>query len=377
MRIALVGSHTGEMPHRTGTAGFARALTQQGHEIVVYARRDAANVGDREHTEDGYEVVHVPFGPARPMPEAAVWDHTDDFARFLRREWVRAKPDIAHSDGSVAGLAALLAAREHGVPVVHTHHEPDSEHERIARLICRHAAHVAVTSSDQVHGLCLAGVPRSRISVSPAGVDLDGRGLPGVTERGSGPVRVLGLGGLLPGHGFDTVVAAMADLRNAALVVAAPVETVDRNTGLEARRLRHLAVRLGVQGRVSVTGTANRAEVTALLRSAHVVVTAPRRDPAGVVALEAMARGLPVVASAVGALADVVVDKITGRLVPPGDVRALTLALRELVADRSRRDALGLAGADRVRARYGWDRVARDAVLVYQRAAHLVRAEAG
>jgi D-inositol-3-phosphate glycosyltransferase len=371
MRIALVSSHTGKVPHENG---FARALAQHGHETVVHVRRDDAHLEERERTKDGYEVVRVPFGPARPLSEDAVWDHTDDFARFLRREWDRTRPDIAHSDGSVAGLAALLAAREHAVPVVHTHHEPAPEHERIARLICRHAAHVVVTSSDQVHGLCLAGVPRSRITVSPAGVDFDGQDLPGVAEHGSGPVRLLGLGGLLPGHGFDTVVAALADVRNAALVVAAPGETLDRDTDLEARRLRHMAVRLGVHDRVSVIGTANRAQVTALLRSADVVVTAPRRDPAGVVALEAMARGLPVVASAVGALADVVVDKITGRLVPPGDARALTLALRELVADRSRRDALGLAGADRVRARYGWDRVARDALLVYERAAHLVRA---
>ncbi|MEV6717557.1 glycosyltransferase [Lentzea sp. NPDC051208] len=370
MRIALVSSHTGKVPHENG---FARALAQHGHEIVVYVRGDAAHLEERD--KDGYEVVRVPVGPARPSSEDAVWDHTDDFARFLRREWERTRPDIAHADGSAAGLAALLAAREHAVPVVHTHHEPAREHERIARLICRHAAHVVVTSSDQVHGLCLAGVPRSRISVSPAGVDFDDQDLPGVAEHGSGPVRLLGLGGLLPGHGFDTVVEAMADVRNAALVVAAaPAETLDQDTDLEARRLRHMAVRLGVQNRVSVARTANREEVTALLRSADVVVTTPRRDPAGVVALEAMARGLPVVASAVGALADVVVDKITGRLVPPGDARALTLALRELVGDRSRRDALGLSGADRVRARYGWDRVARDALLVYERAAHLVRA---
>lgn len=374
MRIALVSSHTDKVPYGTGVAGFARALVRHGHEAVVYTRRNAAHLDHRERTQGGYQVVRVSLGPARPISANAAWAHTDDFAQFLRREWHETQPDIAHSHGSMAGLSALLAAREHDVPVVHTHQEPDPEHERIARLICRHAAHVVATSSDQIPGLCLMGVPRSRISVASAGADLDSTEMAGTTEGRTGRVTVLGLGELLPGHGFDTVIAALADVRDAVLVIAAPVETLDRNTNQEAKRLRQLAVRLGVEDRVSVIGTATRPEVAGLLRSADVVVTAPRQDSSGVVALEAMAHGLPVVASAVGALADVVVDRITGRLVPAGDVPAFAHALRELVADPTERDALGIAGADRVRARYGWDRVVRDALLVYRRAAQFVRA---
>lgn len=374
MRIALVASHSGKAPDGTGVAGLARALARAGHEAVVYARRSAAHPEKR--SPDGYRIVHVPLGPARPVSTDTAWSYTDAFARFLRRDWAEAKPDIAHSHGSMAGLAALLAAREHVMPVVHTHDEPDLEHERIARLICRHAAHVVVTSSDQVPGVALMGVPRARISVGSVGVDLDDEEPAGATEvqeRDTDRVTVLGLGDLQPGHGFDTVVAAVADVRHAALVVAAPVEALDRQTNQEAERLRRLAVRLGVQDRVSVIGTATRPDVRALLRSADVVVTAPRREPSGAVALEAMAHGLPVVASAVGALADVVVDKVTGRLVPPGDASALSFALRELVTDATRRDAFGIAGADRVRARYGWDRVAREALAVYRRAAQFVR----
>jgi D-inositol-3-phosphate glycosyltransferase len=374
MRIALVSSHTDKVPYGTGVAGFARALVRHGHEAVVYSRRNATHLEQRERAQDGYEVVRVPLGPARPISADAAWAHTDEFAQSLRREWNETKPDIAHSHGSMAGLAALLAAREQDVPVVHTHHEPNPEHERIARLICRHAAHVVATSSDQVPGLCLMGVPRSRISVTSAGVELDSEEMVDTSEHRMGRITVLGLGELLPGHGFDAVIAALADVRDAVLVIAAPVETLDRNTNQEAKRLRRLAVRLGVDDRVSVIGTATRPEVVGLLRSADVVVAAPRQDPSGVVALEAMAHGLPVVASAVGALADVVVDGITGRLVPPGDVPALALALRELVADPTQRDAFGIAGADRVQARYGWDRVVRDTLLVYERAAQFIRA---
>jgi D-inositol-3-phosphate glycosyltransferase len=368
MRIAVVTSHIGRTSRGTAVAGLARALARSGHDTVVYTRKDTAHLPKRERTRDGYEVVHVALGPARPMSEDAAWSYTNELARFLNREWAEGPPDIAHTHGTMAGLAALLAAREQKVPVVHTHDEPDPERERVERLVCRHAAHVVATSNDQVTGLCRMGMPRSRITVVPAGVDLNGRETTGTTARRPGRVSLLGIGELVSGHGFDTVIAAMADVRDARLVIAAPVETLDRKTSLEANRLRQLAVRLGVGDRVSVVGTATPSDVTGLLRSADLVVTTPRQDPSGVFALEAMAHGLPVVASAVGALADAVVDGITGRLVPPGDVPALALTLRELVAEPTRREAFGIASADRVRARYRWDRVVTDTLLVYQRA---------
>lgn len=199
-------------------------------------------------------------------------------------------------------------------------------------------------------------------------VDLDRREM--ATPGGSRTrcVGLLSIGELLPGHGFDTVVAAITDVRNASLVIAAPVQTIAPTTKQEATRLRQLAVRLGVQDRVSVIGTATKSDVTGLLRSANIVVTTPRQHSSGVVALEAMACGLPVVASAPGALGDIVIDKITGRLVPPGNVPVLALTLLELIADPTSRETFDIAGADRVRARYAWDRIVTDALLVYQHA---------
>lgn len=372
MRIAMVTSRTD--CRQTGVDGLARALVQHEHEVVVHARKDAAHLPERECTRHGFEVVHVPAGPARPLSVDAMWSHADQFTRLLRQEFNKTKPDVAHSYGVMAGLAALLAARESALPVVHTHHEPDPEHERVERLICRYATHVVATSSEQVAGLSRMGVPRTQISVVPVGVDLDHhQELAGPTHRRTGRATLLGVGDLRPGHGFDTLVTAMVDVRDAVLVIAAPIEGTDQKTNVEANRLRRLARQRGVEDRVSVTGTATRSEVTAMLRSADIVVAVPRRDTTGLAALEAMACGLPVVASEVGVLADAVVDGITGRLVPPGDAIALAHALRELVTDQAAQEAFGIAAADRVRARYGWDRVVNDALAAYQRA-QLVRA---
>ena len=111
----------------------------------------------------------------------------------------------------------------------------------------------------------------------------------------------------------------------------------------------------------------------ALLRSADVVACTPWYEPFGIVPLEAMACGVPVVATAVGGIRDTVVDGVTGRLVPPRDPAALGDAIASLLPDRRRRMALGRAGRERARARYTWDRVAADTERVYEKVAPVPR----
>jgi D-inositol-3-phosphate glycosyltransferase len=104
----------------------------------------------------------------------------------------------------------------------------------------------------------------------------------------------------------------------------------------------------------------------ALLRSADVVACTPADGSSGVVALKAMACGVPVVASAVGALVDIVVDDVTGHLVTHQDPRQLANCLNSLLRDSFLRRSLGSAGRDRTVARYSWDRIAADTVRLYQ-----------
>jgi D-inositol-3-phosphate glycosyltransferase len=96
-------------------------------------------------------------------------------------------------------------------------------------------------------------------------------------------------------------------------------------------------------------------------------VCVPWYEPFGIVPLEAMACGVPVVASAVGGLTDTVLDGMTGLHVPARDPDRLTEALAELLADTELCTALGAAGRARAVARYCWPRVAADTAKVYQR----------
>jgi D-inositol-3-phosphate glycosyltransferase len=102
------------------------------------------------------------------------------------------------------------------------------------------------------------------------------------------------------------------------------------------------------------------AEIPELLRPADVVACTPTYEPSGVVALEAMACGVPVVACAVGPLPDIVVHEVTGFLVDRQDPRDLAASVNHLLRDSFLRRRLGAAGRDGAAARYSWDRVAAD-----------------
>jgi glycosyltransferase involved in cell wall biosynthesis len=103
-----------------------------------------------------------------------------------------------------------------------------------------------------------------------------------------------------------------------------------------------------------------------LLRSASVVASTPAYEPFGLVPLEAMACGVPVVATAVGGHLDTIVDGVTGVLVSPGRPDLTATALKDVLADPVQLDAYGVAGADRARSRYSWDRVAAATVRLYE-----------
>jgi len=201
----------------------------------------------------------------------------------------------------------------------------------------------------------------------PCGVDLDRFSPEGPREeRRSSRLRIVTLSRLVPRKGIDTVIEALARVPDAELVVAGGGEAPDLVTDPEAQRLAALARRKGVADRVYVRGRVERSDVPDLLRSADVVVCTPWYEPFGIVPLEAMACGVPVVVSSVGGLVDTVVDRITGLHVPPRAPRALANALSALADDVALRRRMGRAGMERVHARYGWPRVAAETLDVYR-----------
>ncbi len=365
-------------------AELSRAIARRGAEVTVHTRRQ--DPGEPEWTDfaPGVTVHHVNAGPAAMLAKDELLGHMDAFAEQLARVWRRRPPDLVHAHFWMSGLAALSAARPLGIPVVQTFHalgvvkrryqgdRDTSPPQRIAieRDLMRRAQEVVATCTDEVFELMRLGAPRDHLTVIPCGVDLERFRPDGPRERQRpGLRRVVTVGRLVERKGIGNVISALALLPDVELVVAGgpAYERLDEDP--EARRLLALAEQVGVCDRVTLRGRVERDQVPALLRSADAVVSVPWYEPFGIVPLEAMACGKPVVASAVGGMIDTVVDEVTGVQVPPRDPERLAGVLAALLADAPRRRTLGRAGAERARRLYDWGRIAAATLDVYARQA--------
>jgi glycosyltransferase involved in cell wall biosynthesis len=279
----------------------------------------------------------------------------------------------------MSGLAALRATRGTGVPVAQTFHALGSVKRRqqgladtsprnrvaLERRLCRQVDHVIATCSDEVAELKALGLPPGRATIIPCGVDTE-EFLPGPRRDPDGPPRLLVLGRLVTRKGVGNVVEALAELPDAELVVAggpAP-DVMDGDPAVQ--RLRALADRFGVRDRVRFLGGVARPEVPALIRDSDVVVAVPWYEPFGIVPLEAMACGRPVVAAAVGGMLDTVVPGVTGEHVTPRDPAALAATLRQLLDDPERRAAYGVAGRNRAVELYDWNTIVDSTEAAYE-----------
>ncbi|MDQ0994649.1 glycosyltransferase [Streptomyces sp. V3I7] len=389
LSVALVSEHASPLAALGGVdaggqnvhvARLASALADRGHRVTVYTRQDSPELPRRVSLRAGVDVHHVPAGPPTELPKDELLPHMEPFARHLAQQWRVRPPDLVHSHFWMSGLASLRAAREAGLPLLHTYHalgtvkrrhqrEADtSPSSRIAweTEVGLGCDRVVATCRDEVRELGRMGIPGDRVSVVPCGVDTglftpDGP----AAGRGAYRFRLLQLGRLVPRKGTAVSVVALARLPDTELVVVGGPAPDRLDDDPEVRRLRGIAAQAGVLERVRFTGGVPREEVPPLLRSADVVVCPADYEPFGIVPLEAMACGRPVVASAVGGQLDTVTDPGTGRLVPAGDAEALARAVGELLADPARRQACATAGRRRVLSRYGWDRIAAATENVY------------
>jgi len=349
--------------------------------VTVYTRRDDPDLPEHVETPQGYGVVHVQAGPAQRVPKDELLQYMGPFAQYLHAQWAIDRPDVAHAHFWMSGFATQLAAKHLNVPAVQTFHAlgvvkrrhegsqetGPQERLRLEAMVARGATWVVATCTEEVFELMRMGRSRARMSVVPCGVNLDLFGPAGPTAARGELHRIVSVGRLVPRKGFDTVVRALPAIANTELVLVGGPDETNLDVDPEARRLSELACQLGVADRVRLHGSVAREDMPAILRSADVVACTPWYEPFGIVPLEAMACGVPVVASAVGGMLDTVVHDVTGRLVTPNRPAEVADAINHLMRDEFLRHSLGAAGCDRARARYSWDRIAADTVRIYDR----------
>jgi D-inositol-3-phosphate glycosyltransferase len=171
---------------------------------------------------------------------------------------------------------------------------------------------------------------------------------------------------LVERKGIGNVIEAVAELPGVELVIAGGPPASLLADDPEAMRFARLAESLGLGDRFELLGAVERTDVPALLRSADVVACCPWYEPFGMVAVEAMACGVPVVATNVGGLAESVIQGETGLLVNPRSPDDIASAIWSLLQDRRSAKRMGRTAAA-LSARYSWKNVAAQTLLAAER----------
>jgi len=235
-------------------------------------------------------------------------------------------------------------------------------HHLITRYALARADHVTATGLRLARATLRYVPPGKPVTVVPYGVDL-ARFQPSA-RNGARPAEVVvgAVARLSPEKGLDTLLRAAARL----IQGGASLRVVLAGEGPQRARLVRLAERLGIGERVEFRGEVPHEQVPAVLAELDLFVMPSRAEGFGVAALEAQAMELPVVASRVHGIPDVVEDGRTGLLVPPGDVERLAEAIGRLAGDAALRGTMGRAGRAFVEERYRWEENAAQMERLYR-----------
>ncbi|HEY2549759.1 MAG TPA: glycosyltransferase [Streptosporangiaceae bacterium] len=389
MRIALVtsdpvqagrqadqASGTDQAARGQRIVSLGRALADHGHQVTIYSRADSAGPHRAARLSPGLTTEPVAVGPAGPLADERAVEHLASFSGTLAERWQQDRPDVVHAHYWTAGLAALTAAREVPVPVVQTFHElagsrrgtvTSVARKRLEPVIARSVSAVLAGTSAELAALTRLGVPRAAVRVVPCGVDTSTFAPVGPVARRTRRPRLLAMAAQAADHGLDVVLNALPRLPGTELLIAGGPPKAQLSGDPELRELAALAKRRGISDRVLFTGEVSAARLPALLRSADLLVHVAADEPLGLVPLQAMACGTPVVAAAGGSYHDAVVDGATGLLVPAGQAGELARRIRQLLATPMLLQGYGIAAADRATARYSWDRIGQETLAVYER----------
>ena len=395
MRIALISVHGDPlMPIGAEEAGgqnvyvleVARALTRLGHSVDVYTRGRAH---DRVEVipHGGGRVIRLPAGPRGFVPRRDLFGHLPEFLQNMR-SFVRhdgARYGAIHSNYWLSGWVAREWAKERGVAHLHTHHSlgavkfeamgriPAHGHMRLAveaALIERCEAVIATSPEDVMSMERHYGTPGNAVIV-PCGVDQKefrprepDREALGIPDDGA---LLAYVGRFDPNKGIETFVRSAAIAHEAhpvRLVFAGGFEPGAGDSD-EHSRIRSLVEELGLSERAHFLGRVERERLPEVYAAADVCVVPSRYESFGLVAVEAMGCGTPVVASETGGLRYSIVHRETGLLAPPGDHEAFASAIGLLLDDPALRASMGLAASRLVGRMFTWSAVARRLESVY------------
>ena len=295
-------------------------------------------------------------------------------ARILEKEKTDLIETFAHPNTTL--LSFLAKQRGLARRVLVSHHATGSAHKRnvfpgyILPVLRRMDAHLAVADAQRRYLVDIARLPEDRVHLVYKGIDADqyrparageredARRRLGIPEKG---VVLMAVGSLKPIKGFDVLIRAAAPV----LKSRADARLMLVGDGIDRAMLERLASECGVGDRVVFAGL--RDDVDVILRGADALVLSSRTEALPTVVLEAMATGLPVVATDVGGVVEIVEGGRSALVVPPEEEQPLRAALERMLDDSALRGSMGIRGREIVESRFRLERMCEEREALFER----------
>jgi D-inositol-3-phosphate glycosyltransferase len=406
LRIAMISYHTCPLATLGGkdTGGmnvYVRELTRQlgqmGIHVDVFTRSQDDHVPHVLH-ELGYgnRVVHVPAGPEHPIPKEELVNYIPEFVEGIKAFACEKgiHYDIIHSHYWMSGIAAAsLSDLWGGTPIVHMFHTLGEMKNRIARSeaeregeyrisgekqVLRRADRVVVATIAELTQLrFLYKANQSKLVVIPPGVDVthfypipsdEAKMYVGLKPEDR---MVLFVGRIEPLKGVDTLIQAMSCVQlkeerpvHLAIIGGDPAAS-PQEMSAEMARLQKLCDDLAVGQTVVFLGKRDQDKLPYYYSAAELLVMPSHYESFGMVALEAMACGTPVIASEVGGLAYLVRDGETGFTIPDQEPEALCEKISWLLGDHDLHATMSQRAVEYAQD-YAWEKIAKQIVEVYK-----------
>ena len=382
---------------------YVRELTRElgkiGVHVDVFTRSQDEHVPHVLHDLGfGNRVVHVPAGPEIPLPKKQLVDYLPQFTEGIQRFAHEKKIhyDLIHSHYWMSGVAAESLKSIWGIPMVHMFHTLGLMKNRVAtseaeiegeyrisgeRQVIKAADRIiAATPAEQSQLEFLYKAPSRKLVIIPPGVDLDHfYCIPPDESKAAIDLcpdcrMFLYVGRIEPLKGVDSLIKAIAILKNDGLMTQHPYslsiiggdpDASPLQMNAEMARLQRLCHELDLDEMIVFLGKRSQDSLPYYYSAAEAVIVPSHYESFGMVALEAMACGTPVVASQVGGLAFLVQDGVTGFVVPNGEPKVLANRLSRLILEPGLSARLGDQAAATA-SEYAWPKITERILQVYQ-----------
>ena len=375
---------------------LSRKLGERGIRVDIFTRSKDPSIPKMVYMDEKVRVIHIKAGIEEPYHKNLIWNYLPEFLEgifsFAREEGITY--DLIHSHYWLSGWIASKLGQEWGIPTVHMSHtlgflknqvaKSDYEKETPLRLeneikVLRAADRiVATTPLEKIQINREFDIPLDRIEVIPCGVDSN-LFKPCKPEEAklhlglNGQRFILFVGRIDPIKGIDNLIRAMNILRKddgtngdslRLLIIGGTLSDESNEEKSELKNLMKLTSELNLEDRVEFLGTKRQDLLPYYYSSAEVCVLPSRHESFGMVALEAMACGTPVVGSKVGGLSYIMGDEKAGFLVPEGDPEILAEKISWIVANPFIKEKFGREAVKLVK-RFEWSLIAEKVITLY------------